>query len=463
MNCASLRNGSARIFSATFALVAATLVSACGGNQVTLTPAPARPLYHGAPWKSVALGYSSGEIVSAVKGAGNDIWFADSSQDGQTVPFLGTITSAGATRLYQQPYFSFEPDTVAIDLQPGPGDTTYFMDNVVGYGIENANGTQRFYQTDCFFDCTQGRTGLRAPGSEEMAVTADGDAWFGGYDSPPLPFTAYLVRARGSIDTALPLPDALRGRVPNDFTIGPDGNVWFTSTDTAVIGKADPADNRITTVVVPASVNPDRGYSKDLVTGPDGNVWVFLCGKTESKLLRITTAGTMTAFPLPASLATSCVSTSHGLIAGADQAIWSVAGSTSVMKFSTATGQVGTYGIYPTPKTGYYVATLARGQNDDIWAFAASSAYVYALTPNYAISTQPSSLNLKVNQRATVTVAESRYDGAFDAGSEACASVTRFGASDSFAVDAKAPGSCFVHFADTLGFATAYVHVVVSN
>ena len=133
------------------------------------------------------------------------------------------------------------------------------------------------------------------------------------------------------------------------------------------------------------------------------------------------------------------------------------------MRVSTTTGQPATYNIYPAPSDAGGVRTIALGADNNIWAFLATSSYAYVLLPQYEIATRPSSVNLKVKQSATVTVSESEYDGAFGGGSEACATATRFGSTNSFAVTGKTPGSCFVHFSDTVGFATAYVHVVVSN
>jgi len=60
--------------------------------------------------------------------------------------------------------------------------------------------------------------------------------------------------------------------IPDKITTGPDGNLWFTESNTNQIGKFSPANNKITEYNVPLSgttnTNPDG-----IAVGPDGNLW----------------------------------------------------------------------------------------------------------------------------------------------------------------------------------------------
>ncbi len=85
--------------------------------------------------------------------------------------------------------------------------------------------------------------------------------------------------------TEFDLPNALSR--PNDITPGSDGNVWFTEAGTNAIGRITTA-GVITEFPVPA---PPVG----LTAGPDGNLWFTERGK----IGRMTTAGAVTELALP--------------------------------------------------------------------------------------------------------------------------------------------------------------------
>ncbi len=53
-----------------------------------------------------------------------------------------------------------------------------------------------------------------------------------------------------------------------NIVTGPDGNLWFTSFQTARIGRIDPEDDSITTYTDAALVSPNG-----IVVGPDGALW----------------------------------------------------------------------------------------------------------------------------------------------------------------------------------------------
>ena len=65
---------------------------------------------------------------------------------------------------------------------------------------------------------------------------------------------------------------------PESITLGPDGNLWFTSDVNNRIGRITPA-GAITTYVDPAGdvENPDS-----IVTGPDGALWLRATGTVAS-------------------------------------------------------------------------------------------------------------------------------------------------------------------------------------
>ena len=82
---------------------------------------------------------------------------------------------------------------------------------------------------------------------------------------------------------------------PNSLTTGPDGNLWFISSDKAtwipdLIGRIT-TDGTITIFS-----HPDLYYLESLTTGSDGNLWFTDRGNS---IGRITTDGTITLFSHP--------------------------------------------------------------------------------------------------------------------------------------------------------------------
>src|SRR5262245_47491322 len=78
---------------------------------------------------------------------------------------------------------------------------------------------------------------------------------------------------------------------PAGITAGPDGNLWFTSLANDRIGRIDPDDGTITTFTDPLN-NVDGPIA--ITSGPDGNLWFV--DALNARVGRITTAGTITTF-----------------------------------------------------------------------------------------------------------------------------------------------------------------------
>ncbi len=87
-----------------------------------------------------------------------------------------------------------------------------------------------------------------------------------------------------------PLP---QGVVPGGIAAGPDGNLWFTA-DTN-IGRISPAGS-VTLFPLPAGLHTAQG----IAAGPDGNLWFTVQGQTwtgqQGKVGRVTITGQMTLF-----------------------------------------------------------------------------------------------------------------------------------------------------------------------
>jgi virginiamycin B lyase len=80
------------------------------------------------------------------------------------------------------------------------------------------------------------------------------------------------------------------GVAPNGIAVGPDGNLWFTEQNGALVGRIYPMGN-----VTPFSLPGSKPW--DVTVGSDGNLW--FTDRTD-RIGRMTPSGTATEFNLPA-------------------------------------------------------------------------------------------------------------------------------------------------------------------
>jgi hypothetical protein len=147
------------------------------------------------------------------------------------------------------------------------------------------------------------------PGSDSnpggIAAGPDGNLWF----------TEFAARQIGRITTAGVITEfSING--PGCYDIGnsgacnsqpyriaaaPDGNLWFTFSDTNRIGRITTLIGRITTagIIRQFAIPSASGGPGGIAAGPDGNLW--FTEHVPSQIGRITTAGVITEFPIPTS------------------------------------------------------------------------------------------------------------------------------------------------------------------
>jgi streptogramin lyase len=127
---------------------------------------------------------------------------------------------------------------------------------------------------------------------DRIVTGPDGNLWFTGNPGDGVVGDTFTTGEIGRITpggriTVFPLP---KGDAPNGgLTAGPDGNVWFVSSN----GIARITTSGVLTEFkVPVGTNP-----MGLTGGPDGNLWFTDQGL--GKVGRITPKGVVTEFPIP--------------------------------------------------------------------------------------------------------------------------------------------------------------------
>ena len=227
-------------------------------GQITLFPEP--PELHGVPFEIVAgpdgnLWYThaailtptgqaigritpSGEITEFTAGLRESaavanlapgpggVWFADES----STPSVGRITPSG--EITEFPGLQSHPFPIFYGPTPGSEGNLWFSNN------QQKPAVVERITPDGTIDRFGAGINPRAEYTGPFAVGADGNAWFrierrklGGSPNPEISSTAIgRITPGGQIsefdDCLRPMPEFAG---PNFLTLGPDGNVWFTT------------------------------------------------------------------------------------------------------------------------------------------------------------------------------------------------------------------------------------------
>ncbi len=185
-----------------------------------------------------------------------------------------------------------------------------------------------------------------------LSVGADGRMWASGLN------VLHRVAADGSVETELL-------GVANPFmgAAGPDGQAWIGGFLDGHVARISPAGE--------LEVVADVGQAYyGMATGPDGNLWV-----TGGDLYRVTTAGEVTAFPLPG------IEDAWDIDVGPDGNLW-------VVDRGGAVGRVGLDGtitVYPLPLGFGEPFRIAAGGDGNLWVNELDGKDVARVAPDGTI------------------------------------------------------------------------------
>ena len=138
-----------------------------------------------------------------------------------------------------------------------------------------------------------------------MTAEADGSLWFAGEGND-----IGRITPSGSV-TSFPLNGPSYAAIVEGITLGPDGNVWFTTiaANGSSVGYVTPG-GAVTEYQVASNVQALEG----ITAGPDGAMW-FVNG-SQNTIDRITTGGALTEFQMPSN------STLEEITTGPDGRLW---------------------------------------------------------------------------------------------------------------------------------------------
>ena len=196
---------------------------------------------------------------------------------------------------------------------------------------------------------TEFTSGVTSPSA--LASGSDGNVWFiNGAAIARIDSSGHVTTFSSGLDA---------GATPYDLTAGPNGDLWFTDNGAEAVGYITPS-GAIHEFSALAGEVPLQ-----IVAGSDGNIWFYSAGAAPA-IVKMTPAGTFTAYPLPPGSEID-----DNMVVGPDGAIWfSDQGTTSIGKITPN----GTITEYPLT-TGAFPTNITVGPDGNLW-FADNSGAI---------------------------------------------------------------------------------------
>ena len=154
---------------------------------------------------------------------------------------------------------------------------------------------------------------------------------------------------------------------PLEIALGPDGNLWFTELTGPNIGRITPAGT-ITEFPVPA--NGSFLQTGGMVAGPDGNMWFTDAGN--NSIGQITTSGVITEFPIP-----TASTQTRFITLGPDGNLWFSELNTDKVGRITTAGVITEFPI----SAGSSVQFITSGPDGNLWFTEQNIDKVGRITP----------------------------------------------------------------------------------
>jgi len=171
------------------------------------------------------------------------------------------------------------------------------------------------------------------------------------------------------------LPRHGRFYSPSAVTLGPDRSLWATDNIDQDVGESAVArvarSGKLVKAYYYGGITSQGSNFNDIAAGSDGSLW--LTDEYNDQILKLTTYGTFTGFPLQDSYPT-------GIVAGPDKALWFANGS-----YSDGVGRITTKGkitLYPAGPAH----DIAVGSDGALWYAESAANQIGRITTHGTIS-----------------------------------------------------------------------------
>lgn len=217
---------------------------------------------------------STGSTRKLAVGPDGNLWFTDAQNNA-----ILRVTPKGVVTSFPLP----TPDAEPWKITAGPGNSLWFTEfrgRKIGRITEDGKITE-YPISD-------------AIGPDGIGAGPNNTVWFTEI-RPAAPGGGAIGRVTlsGTV-TLFPIEPADSWSIignPDAITLGPDGNLWFTSLNGG-LGRSTP-DGQIRAVTLPTLSATDG-----ITTGPDGNLW--FSAPYENEIVRVMPSGKVNLFTLPA-------------------------------------------------------------------------------------------------------------------------------------------------------------------
>ncbi len=198
----------------------------------------------------------------------------------------------------------------------------------------------------------------------DITTGSDGNLWF-------VETTAGKIGTMSTSGALLHEYAVSTGYSPVRITAGPDRNLWFSESDRNHNSKI----GRITTsgTVTEFAVPTTGAHAIGITTGPDGNLW--FTEEDANKIGTITTAGTVTA-EYPSPMSSVAITSPRDLTVGSDGALWFTEFNYKVNPAVRKIGRITTAGTVsdfpvntaaPTALAIEQPASITTGADGNVW------------------------------------------------------------------------------------------------
>jgi streptogramin lyase len=284
--------------------------------------------------------------TSIVRASDGNFWFTEFGNNA-----LGRITPSGLVT---------EFSLASLGTNTGPLDLV--SDTANGFIYFTMNNTGRIARINPMAGSDMA---ILASESQSAVVPSGAGAGVGGITVGPdgnLWFTETNVDKIAKINPTLTTVNEfstgiMAGSAPSNIVTGPDGALWFTETNNGATG----AIGRITTAgtVTNEFLLPGTGANndpEDITVGPDDNLWFTEAGT--SRIGRITTAGVISTFALPAG------SNPQGITSGPFGHLYFAETGRDLIGSITTSGVITELGRLP---SGSQPTDVTAGGNNALW------------------------------------------------------------------------------------------------
>jgi virginiamycin B lyase len=249
-----------------------------------------------------------------------------------------------------------------------------------GKPSKNANARARLAEDDAECAKPVKEFDLETSGSYPTGIDAgpDGALWFAHSGAGASSLGRMTTDGEYS-NFHIPVPEGTppgqrTGHAINDVVAGPDGGIWATPLTDGLFGggrflrRVDPATGEVTEFDLGVE---DVGLGSKIAVGPDGAMWVTNPPQFgDSAIIRVTTAGDVTSFPLSDPDFTGDISP-YGIAIGGDGGVWFTTPDTSFTGSTAAVGRLdpdtGETEMFPLPNPDDLMGYMTADRAGRLW------------------------------------------------------------------------------------------------